>query len=271
MGKFSPAETVKDLHIRTLTRGYWLGAGLTLLGMFVVLGFQLYYTLSKDLPPSLSILTAVAIVAITVALPHLMSAMALMGKSAQVSGTAIIIVIAGAALVASYHHMNQMFLSTGYSWTAAYLLPLAFDGTAVLGLIFAFGAASKKTRIQFNLDGYEGGSTQQASEAPQIDAEESKAKVTVTEIKKTPKDARKASRTPKAVKAKKVAPPQAPKAIESGELSDNEVKWLERIGNVYKPGMSVNAVKEALYTEYGQRGNQNTVSKLVKIVREGAS
>lgn len=269
MVKFNKqAKTIKDLHISILNRGYWLGASLTLLGMIVVLGFQLYYTLGKGLPPSLSILTAVAIVAITVMLPHLMSAMAIMGKNARVAGTAIIAVIAGAALIASYHHMNQLFLSTGYSWSAAYLLPLAFDGTAVLGLIFAFGAASKKTRIEFGLDEYEDQDkdvrAQKGSESSQSDAAKTEVKTTVTEVKPDPKPSK------KTVKAKKkVVAPEPPKAIESGELSDNEKKWLERIEQVYEDGMSVAKIKDALHAQFGQRGNQNTITKLAKIVREG--
>lgn len=259
------AETIKDLHLRTLTRGYWLGAGLTLLGMIVVLGFQLYYTLGKGLPASLSILTAVAIVSITVMLPHLMSAMALMGKNARVSGTVIIAIIAGAALVASYHHMNQLFLSTGYSWTAAYLLPLAFDGTAVLGLIFAFGAASKKTRIQFGLDEYNDQDRDERVKnglsSSEENTQDSETKITVTETKPTKKV--------KGIKSS--ATVRGTKEIESGEiaLSENEMKWLPLVQEVYEEGMSVNKVKEALKARYDKSGNHNTITKLVRVVREG--
>lgn len=252
--------SIKDLHIQTLTRGYWLGSGLTILGMAVVLGFQLYYTLSKGLPVSLSIGTAFAIVAITVWLPHLMGAMALMGKTARNSGIAIIAVIACAALVASYHHMNQMFLETGYSWTAAYLLPLAFDGTAVLGLVFAFGCQNKKIRIQFGLDEY----TERFPGGPETNSEPTEVQVTAREVKDAPKEPQKRSESRKG----KVPASPKPKAIESGELSDNEKKWLDMIKEVYEPGMSVAKVKEALKARYDKSGSQNTITKLVRIVRE---
>ncbi len=265
-GKSKSAEekvmTLKELRIQTLNRTRVIAFVLAILAMTTVLGFQLVYSFRTDIPWFLGVGSSVLIVLITIFLPHLMPGVSLLPKIPRWSIVSAIVLVAMAALVPSFEHMYTIFEKAGFGLGSVFL-PGAFDATALMALMITLFTSTEKNKLEYSLDPR----LEQAVLAPQINAEPMEPTYTAKEVTPPGKDAQKRSESPKPKPKGRVAPPKGTPAIESGELSENERKWLKLIEEVYEEGMSVAKVKEALKAKYDKSGNHNTITRLVRIIK----